>query len=480
MEIGKKRKRRLLYGLALLLAFMLLFTLIARAASAFTTTRVIMDVPMARRIEHIVSASGVTEKNRELAVLAQENLLVETVYVSQGESVAAGTLLAQLSMDSIEEQIRGQEEELALLRLQLASAQENENQAAQERKKALSRATEDYERICREQEEAVEAARSRCQAAEDALARYRQELEAGGAVPEVGGEGEPPAGGGSAGPEGEPSAGGSGADPGEKQAQLDRLKEDLGQAQAALEAARQNQSEACRSAARSLEDARQQAATDYSARITELSITQKERELAELMQVKEAGGQVLSPVDGVITQIYLAVGQKTTDTAAFTMADLTSGLRYVAKIGKEDAAYVEVGDEVTLKAAGKEIPGLTVFSLEETDEDTVQVTVLVPQGEISMGEYAQMEVVKRSGEYDTTIPLSAIHTENGKKYVYVAEEEETVLGTQLTARKVEVEIVEQNDRYGAVAQGMIGADTPVIVSSDSYLKAGDTIRLQQE
>ena len=188
MEIGKKRKRRLLYGLALLLAFMLLFTLIARAASAFTTTRVIMDVPMARRIEHIVSASGVTEKNRELAVLAQENLLVETVYVSQGESVAAGTLLAQLSMDSIEEQIWGQEDELALLRLQLASAQENENQAAQERKKALSRATEDYERICREQEEAVEAARSRCQAAEDALARYRQELEAGGAVPEVGGE----------------------------------------------------------------------------------------------------------------------------------------------------------------------------------------------------------------------------------------------------------------------------------------------------
>lgn len=185
-------------------------------------------------------------------------------------------------------------------------------------------------------------------------------------------------------------------------------------------------------------------------------------------------------MDGVITQVHLAVGQRTTDTAAFTMADLSSGLKFAAEIEKEDAPYVSVGDPVTLKAVGKEYTDLTVFSMEEMEGEKVRVTVMVPDGILSMGEYAQMEVVKRSSEYSATVPLTAIRTENGKHSVFVMEEKETVLGGQFVARSVEVEILEQNDRYAAISGGTLGNEMPVIISSDKYLSAGDTVRLQEQ
>lgn len=495
-EKGRKRKRQLLWALGLLIVFMLLFTVIARAASALTTTRVTTENPMSRKLEHVVSASGVAEKNLELAVLAQENLMVETIFVSEGENVTAGTVLAQLSMDSIAEQLREQEEELTLLKLQLASARENEDQAASQRKLELQRASEDYERISREQEDAVAAAEARYQAAADALARCQQRLQeqeagrtfhTGGSGGNAGvGEAGQPSGAGEAdqtpgaGETGSPQpSGDSGSD--SLQEELEQLKQELQEAEITLAAARQNKADACRSAARTLEDARQKSATDYSAQITELSITPKERVIEELKQVQQAQGQVISPVDGVITQVHLAVGQRTTDTAAFTMADLSSGLRYVAEIEKEDAPYISVGDPVTLTtAAGKEFTELTVFSMEETEEGKLRVTVMLPGDSISMGEYAEMKVIKRSREYSVTVPLTAVHTENGKKYVFVMEEEETVLGGQFRARSVEVDILEQNDRYAAISEGALDNETPVIVSSDNYLGAGDTVRLEEE
>ncbi len=523
-DMGKRRKRRLVYGLAILVAFMLLFTVIARAASAFTTTRVTTEAPMPRKLEHVVSATGVTEKNRELAVLTQENLMVETIYVSEGESVQPETLLAQLSMDSIEEELKKQEEELELLQLQLAAARENEGQAASQRKLALQRATEDYERTCQEQEEALEAARGRYLEAVHALELCGQGasgsqnppmlwVPGGGQGQEPGGEPGQMAGGEPEGETGQTSGGGPEGEPGpssegepgeengrqpdgesegnqepdaaedaarEQQEQMALLQQELQEAEAALRAAEQGKADACRSAARALEDARMKSASDYSVQMAEISVSQKERAVEELKQMQQDQGQVLAPVEGVVTQVHLAVGQKTTDTAAFTMADLTSGLRYVAKISKEEAAYVAVGDTVTLKAAGKEVAELTVCSMEETEDGQVQVTVLVPAGSISMGQYAQMEVLKRSREYGATLPLTAIRTENGKKYVYVMEETETVLGVQYVARSIEVEILEQNERYAAIAEGLLGTDSLVIVSSDNFLQAGDTVRLQEE
>ena len=57
-------------------------------------------------------------------------------------------------------------------------------------------------------------------------------------------------------------------------------------------------------------------------------------------------------MDGVVTQMALVTGQRTTDTAAVTLADISSGMRYTAQISEEEGKYVAVGDTVT---AGQKI-----------------------------------------------------------------------------------------------------------------------------
>lgn len=87
--------------------------------------------------------------------------------------------------------------------------------------------------------------------------------------------------------------------------------------------------------------------------------------------------------------------------------------------------------------------------------------------------------MKQSEVYSTAVPLSAIHTEQKKNYVYVTEQQDTVLGTRLYVRKAEVRIIEKNSSYAALEEGVLSGDNLVVIDSDRYIQAGDRVRLQE-
>ena len=158
-------------------------------------------------------------------------------------------------------------------------------------------------------------------------------------------------------------------------------------------------------------------------------------------------------------------------------------MSFTTEISKEDAVYVTAGDTVTLKTADKTYEELSVVSVEtegeETGEEAVKVTVFVPKDTLSLGEYADMELTKESAEYSVTLPLSAIHTENEKNYVYVMAEENTVLGGEYVAQRMDVTVAEKNAMYAALTNSDLTEESQVIVSSDQMLSAGEKIRLQE-
>jgi len=125
--------------------------------------------------------------------------------------------------------------------------------------------------------------------------------------------------------------------------------------------------------------------------------------------------------------VQLIVGQKSMDTAAFLMSDTSGGMSFTTQISKEDAVYVMTGDPVTLKSGDQVCEELTVLSTETNEDETVKVTVYVPKDTFTLGAYAFMELAKQSEEYGITIPVSAVHTENERNFVYVMEPEETVI-----------------------------------------------------
>ena len=459
---NKKWTRLALKALAALLAVMAVFTVVSRVAAAFTTIQVTVEYPTERRIEHRITAEGTVEKNRELAVLTEPNILIKTVYVSLGEAVEEGELLAELDMESLNERIEAIEREIQVLRLQNEAAASNSAQARESRQLARKRAEEDYARTQTEQEGKVAAAAAALQQAQADLAALEQ-MTLDNTNQET--------------PEGESPESGDTQEIG-TEAERAALEAAVAAAREAYDEALRNQETALLEASRRIEDTKTQETADVTTTINELTIADREAELEKLRSLKESGGKILSPAEGVITGLALVTGQKTTDTAAVTMADNSSGMRYVARISQEEASYLSVGDTVTLSAGGKTFENLAVLSMEtEEEQKTVIVTVLLEPGLLSIGSNAVLSAAKQSDSYPLTVPVNALHNENGKYYVLVLEEEETVLGSELIVQRVDVAVEEQNVQFVAVRSELLRGDSQVITDSNAYVSAGDRVRL---
>lgn len=329
-------------------------------------------------------------------------------------------------------------DDLAAAKLQ-QQAKKNEAAAQEsERKQTLSRAQEDYDETISKNEKLVRKAKELWQEAEQKLENYQN------------GEDE------------------DSAD--------DSLVED---ARKTLEDAKSQQTQQKKSAKRAIEDAGETDAVDHSVEINNVSIAEKQRALALLQKTKEQEGKIVAQTDATVSKILLTAGDRTTETAAFLLADLSEGARFTTEISKEDAKYVVVGDAVTLKVNDKSYEDMTVLSTETNEDSSVRVTVYVPKKTISIGTHASMEIEQSSEKYATTLPLTAIHAEQSKYFVYVLEKEDTVLGEETVARKLNVSIVEKNGEYAALSDGSLSEDDSVIVESDTMLANGEKVRLKE-
>ena len=329
-------------------------------------------------------------------------------------------------------------DDLAAAKLQ-QQAKKNEAAAQEsERKQTLSRAQEDYDETISKNEKLVRKAKELWQEAEQKLENYQN------------GEDE------------------DSAD--------DSLVED---ARKTLEDAKSQQTQQKKSAKRAIEDAGETDAVDHSVEINNVRIAEKQRALALLQKTKEQEGKIVAQTDATVSKILLTAGDRTTETAAFLLADLSEGARFTTEISKEDAKYVVVGDAVTLKVNDKSYEDMTVLSTETNEDSSVRVTVYVPKKTISIGTHASMEIEQTSEKYATTLPLTAIHAEQNKYFVYVLEKEDTVLGEETVARKVNVSIVEKNGEYAALSDGSLSEDDSVIVESDTMLANGEKVRLKE-
>lgn len=408
-----------LKGLGILLLVMAFCTVLSRIAASFTVAQVTAAKPSERSIEHIVTATGRVEQDQELAVITQPNILVKHVLVREGQSIKKGDALLQLDLESLQDQM------------------DRVTQSIDALETGISRAKEDYNQTTEKNRKAVNQAASRLKDAKDALASYKKKGE-------------------------------------QDEAMLAQLQDSVTAAQDAYDAACAAQQEGNTTSKRALEDA--QAANTGEETLDSLRAQRK-----QLSQIKENGGRILAPADGVITKIITAVGEKTTDTAAVTMTDNSTGLRFSAEITKDDAAYVSIGDPVTLQAAGKEVEDIKVDTIEadETGEK-LTVTVKLPAGELLLGQSADMTVSRNSEKYSCTIPLMALFQENNKNFVYVIAEKDTVLGKKKVARKMDVKVLDKNTTYAALDQNALDKDSQIVVDMDRYVEDGDEIRLAEK
>lgn len=224
-------------------------------------------------------------------------------------------------------------------------------------------------------------------------------------------------------------------------------------------------------------------ASNSSDRMSEITYEQMELELEKLQELRKNNGKVKATVDGQVTKLNISTGEKTVDGPAIVLADLSKGCSFVADITKEQEKYIGTGDQVTLTGSGRdqkyeelEVESVTV---DETDDSIYHVKVRLPADTLELGASATMDFSRKSEAYPVTVPLTALHLdEKNQYYVLVPEEFDSIMGTEIKARRVGVTVQEKNDSYAGLAQGALSGQQEVITGSDKAVDEGSRVRIQ--
>lgn len=161
---------RILMGLGIFLAFMLVCTLVSKGIYASRLPQVTVQKPKKMSINHEVKAVGNVKQGRELAVNVPAGLRVSEVMVIPGDTVEAGQTLFLLDSGYLKELISDQELEMQKLKLQIATLRNNLNLSGEQKNRAMQRAGEDAVNAAEDAQKAVD------RAAEDEN-KARQELQ---------------------------------------------------------------------------------------------------------------------------------------------------------------------------------------------------------------------------------------------------------------------------------------------------------------
>ena len=569
MEILKKQKK-ILTAFGLFLAFMFACTLISRAVYASKLPQVSVDTPRRMAIGHNVDAEGIVHQGREYAVNVLSGLRVRTVYAHVGDKVTTDTLLFEIDMEDLEEQVR--EKELAVKKLQLQIADQEKNQALQEEKEELEniRAQEDYEKTEEEEQTKIDRAelekkirerdlrelennpvqvtseeeRKAAQEKYEAWAKEAErlknvmenakkeweaaqgkvkELEAGAAAgaseaaEDTGSDGADSVGASEAAASADDMALRTAKDAeAEAKKKYDEAKaaydaymktpvakpdysaEDAARAAwekekrsledaanaAALEEndAKAAKEKAMESAGRNLEDTETEKASDSSLEINRLELSALQTELSAYRKVLEAQGQVFPEADGIVTRIQVNPGERVPDGAAVVYADLSSPMQFTVSLTKEQKKYVNQGDLAKLSLGGGKGEEYQVdyIAENEANPELYEARILLKEGVGTIGESGKFEVEAQSETFSCCIPLAALHEDaNHRKFVYVVSERSGILGKELAAEAVYVKVLDQNDSYAAIEEGVIDSETELILNSTEAIEDRDVVRYKE-
>lgn len=229
---------------------------------------------------------------------------------------------------------------------------------------------------------------------------------------------------------------------------------------------------------------------DYITKSEDLAAAQEdlaaaEREYADVCAMVEesADGKythtIVSPVYGNIISSSLTVGSMAaTNSASMMISDLSAGLELRVEIDEEDAGELAIGDSASVTVGDKryDCPVVSISS-SASSQGKSELSFLLPGDAGTPGMNADMDIRKRTENYNLIIPLSALHSDSDSDFVYVVEQEEGSLGSRMSVRRVDVYVVDSDSTRAALQSGVSQRDS-IVTRSDRSISGGDRVRLE--
>ena len=231
-------------------------------------------------------------------------------------------------------------------------------------------------------------------------------------------------------------------------------------------------------------DARKNADAKSSASIG-LDLSDLSRQIEEQKKKIEElsggeGNQVLAKVSGTVQSVECTAGDtvlKDNPLCVIEVPDM--GYSMAVSVTSDQASRLHVGDSATISNYywGREITAtLSTIRVDPKDPQNKKLLTFDISGDVSAGAELTVSIGQRSANYDWVVPKSALHSDSGGSFIYKVKSKNSPLGNRYIARRVNVEILAQDDTSVAVT-GDLGWGDYVITTSSAPVKNGDMVRL---
>ena len=162
--------------------------------------------------------------------------------------------------------------------------------------------------------------------------------------------------------------------------------------------------------------------------------------------------------------------------------DISGGFEAQLQISATDAERLRIGNEAEVTTGGGSMfftPTTmgVVSAISQPDEnDRVTITIALPGNNWTVGQRSDVQIVLHRANYDMSVPISALNSDNSGYFLYVMEERSTILGLQNVVTRVNVTIVASDSDMVSV-RGPVTRDSLVIVGSNKAISAGNRVRI---
>ncbi len=476
MIYDKKRMIRILWGF---LAIMAAASVTSRAAASVLVAQVNVEKTVRGRLSYTYEGEGIVAPVQENQIFLWPEQQVEWT-AKQGTQVKSGECLVRFRMEYLQQLIGKKQAELTQMELQASqqqvSAREQARvpavtgagQALTEAQRQLDAARQKAEDAVRMYHNFVDSAESAelDNTQDDAWQLRKQELES--ALQEA-------------------------------YAGVESAMKEVNQAQNAYELAEQEDQAQNINAANAAEAAR------LGAEASKVQIDYTRRELERLKGYQAAEGKICADRDCTVLKVGVEVGAVTSGSEVFVIGSGGFQLKGLMKAkdkeklkaGQEAEVQLGAGKKKTVRfesietdtggaaggigaADGGASGGNTDTGGSASQEAQIFWLASVPENmEVKSGDtFTWQTEIPTEKEYEQMIPLSALREDVNETYCLVLAEEEQMLGTVQTAKKVPVTVLEKDAKNAAITS-TLSVEDKVIVSSEKYVAEGDRVRLKE-
>ena len=432
---------------------MILFTILSRVTYNMSMATVETTQPARETMGPVIETKAAVEGKQEVAVIAKENQIIQSILVTVGQAVEKDQVLYTLDLKELDKQIKEKSQELELNKAQLANAQNALQSTIDSQQLQISQAKNDYDRAVADSDAAIQRAQEELSQAKEKYDRYIQNPEQ---FPELSEE---------------------------------QLESEVAEKNFAYQEALRNKDDAVYAAQKAIDSASLSVPNDNSGIVQmEMEKEKIEIQLRELQKIKDQEGEVKAPVKGVVAAIDAQVGARTAGTGDVRLADASAGARIVANFPSEYESYIQRGQSVEVTDKKETLPAtqnmqtkLTIGAVQasvnvnaessEGAEEGITATIDVPAGVLEIGSFVGLKVSAPTQEYNSCIPISALNVgEKGKYYVNILEKKQTVLGSEWVVYKRDVELLFKNEKYAAITG--VNQDEEVVTKTSRMLENG--------